>query len=157
MIPGPAGLIMAVVLSGLPLHAFTFRGFAPRKPGPRKRFLGIDARSPHTLIFYESPYRLEALLKDALEVYGDRRAAIANDLTKKFETVDRGTISELLAGLKKKAARGEYIVVIEGVEKGTGSSIDKEDDEDDEDDVDGDEREDTADYADADGTEYDNE
>ncbi len=144
MIPGPAGLIMAVVLSGLPLHAFTFRGFAPRKPGPRKRFLGIDARSPHTLIFYESPYRLEALLKDALEVYGDRRAAIANDLTKKFESVDRGTISELLAGLKKKAARGEYIVVIEGVEKGTGSSIDDDDAGDD-----SDATEDATDYADA--------
>jgi 16S rRNA (cytidine1402-2'-O)-methyltransferase len=129
MIPGPAGLIMAVVLSGLPLHSFTFRGFPPRKPGPRKRFIGVDLRSPHTLIFYESPYRLEALLKDALEVLGDRRAAIANDLTKKFENVARGTLSELIAQQKGKTPRGEYIVVIEGAEKGAYLETDEDDDE----------------------------
>jgi 16S rRNA (cytidine1402-2'-O)-methyltransferase len=116
MIPGPAGLIMAVVLSGLPLHSFTFRGFPPRKSGPRKRFFAVDARSPHTLVFYESPYRLEAFFQDALEVYGDRKAALANDLTKMFEKVDRGPISELLAIATKKPAKGEFIIVIEGAE-----------------------------------------
>lgn len=90
MIPGPAGLIMAVVLSGLPLHSFTFRGFPPRKSGQRRRFLEVDLHSPHTLIFYESPFRLAAFLEDALAVYGDRKAALANDLTKMFEKVERG-------------------------------------------------------------------
>jgi 16S rRNA (cytidine1402-2'-O)-methyltransferase len=66
MIPGPAGLIMAVVLAGLPLHSFTFRGFPPRKSGQRQRFLAVDKDSPHTLIFYESPFRLAAFLEDAL-------------------------------------------------------------------------------------------
>ena len=59
MIPGPTALIMALVLSGLPAHAFTFRGFPPRKSGKRQRFLAVDEESPHTLIFYESPYRLK--------------------------------------------------------------------------------------------------
>src|SRR5215216_8039255 len=60
MIPGPAGLVMALVLSGLPVHSFTFRGFPPRKPGPRRRFLELDQQAPHTLIFYESTYRIAA-------------------------------------------------------------------------------------------------
>ena len=115
MIPGPAGLIMAVVLSGLPLHSFTFRGFPPRKPGARRRFLEVDKDAPHTLIFYESPYRLAAFLEDALAVYGDRPAALANDLTKLFEKVDRGPISQLLASVRDEGKlKGEYIVVIAG-------------------------------------------
>lgn len=113
-IPGPTAVIPALILSGLPVHSFTFRGFGPRKPGPRKRWLALDALSPHTLIFYESPYRLKAFFKDALIVYGDRPAALANDLTKLFETVWRGRISELLARLEKEEARGEYTIVIGG-------------------------------------------
>ncbi len=113
-IPGPTAVITALVLSGLPVHSFTFRGFAPRKPGPRRRFLGVDEHSPHTLIFYESPYRVKAFLQDALTVYGDRRAALANDLTKMFELVQRGTLSELIAGLGEGELRGEYTIVIGG-------------------------------------------
>ena len=113
MVPGPTALVMAVVLSGLPSHAFTFRGFPPRKSGKRRRFLAVDQASPHTLVFYESPYRLRAFLEDALEVYGDREAALANELTKLFESVQRGRLSELLAGLEEEP-RGEYVVVIAG-------------------------------------------
>ncbi|MCA9654562.1 MAG: 16S rRNA (cytidine(1402)-2'-O)-methyltransferase [Myxococcales bacterium] len=114
MVPGPAAFVMAVVLSGLPVHSFTFRGFPPRKPGKRRRFLAVDARSPHTLVLYESPYRVVALLQDALEVFGDRQAALCNDLTKKFEEVRRGTLSELLESLGDTKIRGEYVVVIQG-------------------------------------------
>jgi 16S rRNA (cytidine1402-2'-O)-methyltransferase len=114
MVPGPVALIMALVLSGLPTHAFTFRGFPPRKPGARRRFLEVDRDSPHTLIFYESKYRLVAFLKDALEVYGDRPAAMANDLTKMFETVVRGSLSELLSHFDNAEPLGEYVVVIAG-------------------------------------------
>jgi 16S rRNA (cytidine1402-2'-O)-methyltransferase len=113
MIPGPTAFVMALVLSGLPTHSFTFRGFAPRKPGQRQRFLAIDKDSPHTLIFYESPHRLRAFLTDAIEVFGDRRAALAKELTKMFESVRRGALSELLAGLEEKP-KGEYVIVIEG-------------------------------------------
>ncbi len=114
MAPGPSAVIMAVVLSGLPSHAFTFRGFAPRKSGKRRTFLEVDAQSPHTLVFYEAPHRLQAFLSDALAVYGDRPAAVANELTKLFESVQRGTLSELLAAAETPEPRGEYVVVIGG-------------------------------------------
>lgn len=126
MIPGPTGLIMALVLSGLAVHSFTFRGFPPRKPGPRKRFFGIDRRSPHTLIYYESPHRLVSCVRDAMEVFGDRPAAIANDLTKKFEKMERGLLSELLASVSAQSLRGEYILVISGL---PGGSFEAEEDD----------------------------
>ncbi|HNP87802.1 MAG TPA: 16S rRNA (cytidine(1402)-2'-O)-methyltransferase [Kouleothrix sp.] len=131
MAPGPTGLIMALVLSGLPLHSFTFRGFPPRKPGPRRRFLALDAQAPHTLVFYESTYRIAAFLKDALEVYGDRPAALANDLTKMFERVERGTLSELLASDLVKKPKGEYIVVINGLDRKLRAGVEPDDDDDD--------------------------
>jgi 16S rRNA (cytidine1402-2'-O)-methyltransferase len=133
MIPGASAVVMALVLSGLPVHSFTFRGFAPRKPGPRRRFLEIDKHAPHTLIFYESPYRVAALLKDALEVYGDRAAAIANDLTKLFEKVERGPISALLESQIVLKPKGEYIVVIAGVERKARASREDNDEDDDRD------------------------
>jgi 16S rRNA (cytidine1402-2'-O)-methyltransferase len=126
MIPGASAVVMALVLSGLPVHSFTFRGFAPRKSGPRRRFLEIDKHAPHTLIFYESPYRVAALLKDALEVYGDRQAAVANDLTKLFEKVERGPISALLEAPLVQKPKGEYIVAIAGVER--KARVDREED-----------------------------
>jgi 16S rRNA (cytidine1402-2'-O)-methyltransferase len=118
MIPGPTAFVMALVLSGLPVHSFTFRGFAPRKSVARCKFLAIDKASPHTLIYYESPYRLEGFLRDALQTFGDREAAIANDLTKMFEEVQRGTLSSLLEAVTQSKPRGEYSIVIAGMGKG---------------------------------------
>ena len=118
MIPGPTAFVMALVLSGLPVHSFTFRGFAPRKSVARCKFLAIDKASPHTLIYYESPYRLEGFLRDALQTFGDREAAIDNDLTNMFEEVQRGTLSSLLEAVTQSKPRGEYIIVIAGMGKG---------------------------------------
>lgn len=114
MIPGPAAVIMAVVLSGLPTHSFTYRGFPPRKSGKRRRFLEVDKDSPHTLVFYESPYRLLAFLNDARQVYGDRQAAVANEMTKLYESMQYGTLSELISKLETSEIRGEYVVAIAG-------------------------------------------
>lgn len=114
MVPGASAVTMALALSGLPVHSFTFRGFPPRKSGPRRRFFEVDRESPHTLIFYESPHRLLATLRDALEVYGPRRCAIANDLTKRFEKVYRGTLPEAIEELSRVPPRGEYSIVIAG-------------------------------------------
>jgi 16S rRNA (cytidine1402-2'-O)-methyltransferase len=125
LIPGPTGLIMALVLSGLPVHSFTFRGFPPRKGGPRRRFLEIDRHSPHTLIFYESPYRLAAFLADALAIYGDRPAALANDLTKMYERVERGSLASLLATVQATDLKGEYIVVIGGAPANSSTGEDE--------------------------------
>lgn len=146
-IPGPSACILALVLSGLAVHSFTFRGFAPRKAGPRRRFLAIDAEAPHTLIFYESPYRVKALLEDALAVFGDRRAALANDLTKMFEQVERGTLSELIESITETKPRGEYTVVIAGLSRETQRDsgepdIDQADDDDDAGEPDADQEED---------------
>ncbi len=116
MIPGATAFVMALVLSGLPVHSFTFRGFPPRKPGQRRRFFEIDQHAPHTLIYYESPHRLEAFLRDALEVFGDREAALAGELTKMFESVTRSPLSTLLESAQEGKLRGEYIVVIAGEE-----------------------------------------
>ncbi len=116
MIPGPSALLMAVVLSGLPTHSFTFRGFPPHKRGPRRRFLAVDQDSPHTLIYYESPSRIKRLLQDALDVLGDRPAAVANDLTKMFETIHRGQLSELVTLYETIEPRGEYVLVVAGAE-----------------------------------------
>ena len=130
MIPGPSALIMAGVLSGLPLHSFIFRGFPPRKSGARQRFLAVDAASPHTLIFYESPHRLLATLRDILAVYGDRRAAVANDLTKLYENVRRGRLSELLAALEMSKLQGEFVIVVAGAgDEPVGAEVADEDDE----------------------------
>lgn len=117
MIPGANAVVMALVLSGLPTHSFCFRGFPPRKSGSRRHFMEIDQHSPHTLIFYESPHRLVKFLVDALAVYGDRQAAAANDLTKLYETIDRGTLSQLIEHFTQTPPRGEYTVVIAGADK----------------------------------------
>ncbi|HZR39584.1 MAG TPA: 16S rRNA (cytidine(1402)-2'-O)-methyltransferase [Ktedonobacteraceae bacterium] len=114
MIPGPTAFVMALVLSGLPVHSFTFRGFPPRKTVGRRKFMEVDKESPHTLIYYESPYRLEDFLKDALAIFGDRPAALANDLTKMFEKIERGTLSTLLGSIEQEKLKGEFIIVIAG-------------------------------------------
>jgi len=112
-IPGPTAFVMALVLSGLAVHSFTFRGFPPHKSGPRRRFLEADRDSPYTLIYYESPFRLRKFLEDALAVFGDRRAAVAKELTKIHESVRRGLLSELLATVEENP-KGEYVVLVAG-------------------------------------------
>ncbi len=114
-IPGPTAFVTALVLSGMPVYSFTFRGFPPHKPGKRRRFLELDKDSPHTLIYYESPYRLRKLLQEALEVFGNRHAAVCKELTKMYERVRRGRLSQLLDDLEEKP-KGEYVVIIAGAE-----------------------------------------
>jgi 16S rRNA (cytidine1402-2'-O)-methyltransferase len=122
-IPGPTAFVTALVLSGLPVHSFTFRGFPPHKSGQRHHFLEVDKDSPYTLIYYESPFRIRRLLEDALEVFGDRRAAVAKELTKIHESVRRGTLAELLAALEE-SPKGEYVILI------ASAGYDKLDDQD---------------------------
>ncbi len=129
MLPGPTAFVMALVLSGLPVHSFTFRGFPPRKAGARRRFLTLDQHAPHTLIFYESPFRLKAFLDDALAVLGDREAALANELTKMFESVKRGTISTLLEIVSQDKLKGEFIIVIAGADDKKTSHTDADNDD----------------------------
>jgi 16S rRNA (cytidine1402-2'-O)-methyltransferase len=114
-IPGATAFVPALVLSGMPVYSFTFRGFPPHKPGKRRKFLEMDKDSPHTLIYYESPYRLRKFLTEAMEVFGNRHAAVCKELTKLFERVTRGRLSQLLDDLEENP-KGEYVIVIAGAE-----------------------------------------
>ncbi len=113
--PGVSSVIMALSISGLPTDRFTFIGFPPRKSGKRKALFETYASLPASLILMESPQRLSETLADAREVLGDRRAALSLELTKRFERVWRGTLSELEARLSDPP-KGEAVVVIEGAE-----------------------------------------
>jgi 16S rRNA (cytidine1402-2'-O)-methyltransferase len=113
-IPGPSAATAAIAISGLPPSSFTFKGFPPRKPGPRKRFFEVDAEAAHTLVVFESPHRLERMLRDAAEVLGERDACVCIDMTKKFERVHRGELSVLAEELSGAPVRGEITVVIAG-------------------------------------------
>jgi 16S rRNA (cytidine1402-2'-O)-methyltransferase len=114
VIPGPSAVETALVVSGLPASSYVFKGFPPRKPGPRKRALEIERDLPHTLVFFESPHRIGKLLADALEVLGDRKAAVCVELTKMFEQVDRAYLSELASRYADVEVKGEVTVVIAG-------------------------------------------
>ena len=111
-VPGPTAAVTALVLSGLPTDRFAFEGFLPRKPGARRARLEAVRGEERTLVLYESPRRVEELVRDALDALGDRRAALARELTKVHQEVIRGRLSELLE--QAAVARGEVVVVIEG-------------------------------------------
>ncbi len=114
VLPGAGAVVPALLSSGLPTSSYTFKGFPPRKPGVRRRFLAMEKDQPHTLVFYESPFRAQKLLVDALDVYGDRLAAVCIELTKKFERIHRGTLSQLVGQFTDHAIKGEVTVVISG-------------------------------------------
>jgi 16S rRNA (cytidine1402-2'-O)-methyltransferase len=114
VIPGAGAVPVALLLSGLSAASYTFKGFPPRKSGPRKRFLELDRELPHTLVLFESPFRVHQLLVDALDVLGNRRAAVCIELTKKFEDVRRGYLAELVREFAMTKVKGEVTVVIAG-------------------------------------------
>lgn len=115
VLPGASAVQVALLMSGLPPSSYLFKGFPPKKPGHRRAFLEEDGQSRHTMIFYESPYRIGKFLEEARQVLGDDRpAAVCMELTKQFERAIRGTLSELAAQFKDKAAKGEAVIVIAG-------------------------------------------
>jgi len=120
-IPGPSSLLCALEVSGLPTDRFSFEGFLPRRPGRRRARIAQLRDDPRTVIFFESPYRLSAALRDLLEVLGDRKASVSRELTKKFEETRRGLLSELLAWAGEKPPRGEFVLVVAGAAGETGS------------------------------------
>lgn len=113
-IPGPSAVLTALAVSGLPTDRFAFEGFLPRKQAERRSALGALAAERRTMVFFESPSRLAAMLADLADVLGaDRRAAVCRELTKLHEEVRRGTASEL-AEWAEGGVRGEIVVVVEG-------------------------------------------
>ena len=110
--PGPSAALTALVLSGLPSDRFLFAGFLPAKQAARRRALTELAGVPATLVLYESPRRLSALLADMAETLGPRHAAVARELTKRFEEVRRATLAELAeATAHALPPKGEVVVM----------------------------------------------
>ena len=114
VLPGASAVNIALVASGLSTASWTFKGFPPRKPGALRRFFADEAESPHTLILFESPYRIAPTLSAAAEVLGARNCALCLELTKLHEKIIRGTLAEVAASASAHAIKGEATIVIEG-------------------------------------------
>jgi len=125
VVPGPSACISGLVVSGLPTDRFSFEGFLPRKKKQRREMLESLKNDPRTLVFYEAPHRLEETLVDMLDVFGNRKAALARELTKMFEEVVRGNLKEVLESVREKGARGEYVLVVEGAVDANGKEAER--------------------------------
>ncbi len=122
-IPGPSAAISALSAAGLPSDRFAFEGYPPEKHAARVMYLRNLTGESRTMVFYEAPHRIQDLFEDMQEVFGaQRQAAIAREMTKKFETVQTGTVGELLNWVAgdKNHRKGEFVVIIQGAEKDTG-------------------------------------
>jgi len=126
VVPGPSALVAALVVSGLPTDRFTFEGFLPVRREKRRKAMEALASETRTMIFYESPQRLAAFLRDAEEMFGDRRACVVRELTKIHEEILRGTIPELCAEIsRREAVLGEITLVIGGGAKTVELSVEE--------------------------------
>ena len=114
-IPGPSAIISALAVSGLPTDRFTFIGFLPRRIGERRHALESVANETGTIITYEAPHRIQETLNDILYVLGDRKIAVCREITKIYEEIFRGSVSEALQHFNDP--RGEFTLVIEGKSK----------------------------------------
>jgi 16S rRNA (cytidine1402-2'-O)-methyltransferase len=113
-IPGPSTLTALLSVGGLPTDRFAFEGFLPAKGSQRRKALQHLKHEEHTLVFFESPHRLCDLLADLEEVCGDRQVVIGRELTKMFEEMLRGTVSELRARLQGREVKGEVALLVAG-------------------------------------------
>jgi len=114
VLPGASAVDVALLCSGLPTSSYTFKGFPPRRPGVLRRFFEEEREMAHTLVCFESPFRVGATLRAALEALGDREAAVCIELTKQHERVVRGFLSELVKLFDGKPVKGEVTLVIAG-------------------------------------------
>jgi 16S rRNA (cytidine1402-2'-O)-methyltransferase len=113
VIPGPSAVTSALIASGLPVYPFLFLGFPPSQPAARRAFFARYVRARETLVLFESPRRLGACLRDIRRIWGNRRAAVARELTKFHEELFRGTLEEALERWPG-ASRGEITLVVAG-------------------------------------------
>ena len=113
-VPGPSAFLAALSVSGLPTDAFIFEGFLPKKSAARRRHLDSLREEARTLIWYESPHRLVRTLQELLAALGDRRVVVGRELTKMFEEIRRGKLTEVIAALEGRRIRGEITLVVEG-------------------------------------------
>ncbi len=117
VLPGPSAFVVALVASGLLTASFIYQGFLPRKKGERAKLLKSLLSEKRTLVFYESPHRIEKTLEDIWEILGERKIVLARELTKKFEEIIRGNVAEVFAKIKREKPKGEMVLVIEGAKE----------------------------------------
>ncbi|MFC5997924.1 16S rRNA (cytidine(1402)-2'-O)-methyltransferase [Quadrisphaera sp. GCM10027208] len=116
-VPGPSAVLTALAVSGLATDRFCFEGFLPRRPGERRRALAALADEPRTMVLFEAPHRLAAMLAAVAEAFGPQRpAAVCRELTKTYEEVRRGPVAELAAWAEQSPVRGEVTVVVAGAD-----------------------------------------
>jgi 16S rRNA (cytidine1402-2'-O)-methyltransferase len=126
VVPGPSALVAALVVSGLPTDHFTFEGFLPARREKRRKAMQGLAAGTRTMIFYESPQRLAAFLREAAEIFGDRQACVVRELTKVHEEILRGSLSELDAEISGRGSvLGEVTIVIGGGSKTVELSVEE--------------------------------
>ena len=113
-VPGPSAVIAALSVSGLPTDSFLFKGFLPHKSKKREDWLKQLEGVRETLIFYESPHRLSETLSDIFEILGDREMVLTRELTKIYEEVLRGKVSEIQSQIGERKLKGEITLVISG-------------------------------------------
>ncbi|OQY70609.1 MAG: hypothetical protein B6D45_10970, partial [Ignavibacteriales bacterium UTCHB3] len=130
VVPGASAVQTALLASGLPVAGYTFKGFPPRKEGKRRKFFEEEKESPHTLIFFESKFRIIKAVNSAFAALGDRRAVVCLELTKKFETIVRAPLSKMGEVLAKTDLRGEITALIEGSVRQKSKEADEGSDED---------------------------
>lgn len=116
VLPGPVAAVTGLVLSGMPTQRFCFEGFIPRQKKERQQFFQNLLTEERTMIFYESPHRLEDTLKTMTEIFPERQMAAARELTKKFEEIVRGTPAELAAHFAAQGIRGEFVLLLHGAD-----------------------------------------
>ena len=126
VVPGASALISALSVSGLKTDRFAFEGFLPAKPSSRKEFLQALANEERTIVLYEAPHRILKVLEELKENFGDRNICIARELTKKYEEVSRGKITELIKKFSLSRPRGEFVIVIEGEKRIDKVQVDPE-------------------------------
>lgn len=113
-LPGANAALPALINSGLPAHSFCFEGFLPPKKGRQSKLKEL-AQEKRSMIFYESPYRIEKTLRDLMEHFGaDRPAAFSREISKKFEETRRGSLAELAKWAGDKKVKGEFVLVVGG-------------------------------------------
>ena len=120
VLPGPSAVTTALLLSGLPTDRFCFEGFPPRTKGARSKWFKDLSQEERTIIFFEAPHRIVESLTDVAEAFGeDRTGAICREMSKQYEEVVRGSITELITWASSKEILGEITVVLEGFDPGS--------------------------------------
>jgi 16S rRNA (cytidine1402-2'-O)-methyltransferase len=124
-VPGASALLAGLVVSGLPSDRFAFEGFLPKRDGRRRKRIAALKNEERTTVYCEAARRVKRLLEEMLELWGDRDVVVCRELTKRFEEVLRGKLTDVLAQIGDRELKGETVVVVAGAGEGTAEREDE--------------------------------